>query len=161
MAHPLQALRDVMAEYHIDAYLIPTADFHGSEYVGAHFACREYLSGFTGSGYPKALPEALAAEIKAAHDKGDDFQIASYTGASTAPEHDGALAAVDGISMRMPYQSDPVMRTKINAGVSEYSDVHLSHSGPQVRHGFWGNLDAAVIEVTKINEDGTAVPSSE
>ena len=41
MAHPLQALRDVMAEYHIDAYLIPTADFHGSEYVGGHFACRE------------------------------------------------------------------------------------------------------------------------
>ena len=34
MAHPLQALRDVMAEHQIDAYLIPTADFHGSEYVG-------------------------------------------------------------------------------------------------------------------------------
>lgn len=49
MAHPLQALRDVMAEHHIDAYLIPTADFHGSEYVGDYFACREYLSGFTGS----------------------------------------------------------------------------------------------------------------
>ena len=49
MAHPLQALRDAMADYHVDAYLIPTADFHGSEYVGAHFACREYVSGFTGS----------------------------------------------------------------------------------------------------------------
>ena len=49
MAHPLQALRDVMAEHQIDAYLIPTADFHGSEYVGEHFACREYISGFTGS----------------------------------------------------------------------------------------------------------------
>ena len=49
MAHPLQALRDVMAEYHIDAYLVPTADFHGSESVGPHFACREYVSGFTGS----------------------------------------------------------------------------------------------------------------
>lgn len=49
MAHPLQALRDVMAEHHIDAYLIPTADFHGSEYVGDYFTCREYLSGFTGS----------------------------------------------------------------------------------------------------------------
>lgn len=49
MAHPLQALRDVMAEHHIDAYLIPTADFHGSEYVGDYFACWEYLSGFTGS----------------------------------------------------------------------------------------------------------------
>ena len=118
------------------------------------------FSGFTGSGYPKALPEALAAEIKAAHDKGDDFQIASYTGASTAPEHDGALAAVDGISMRMPYQSDPIMRNKINAGSSEYYDVHLSHSGPQVRQGFWGNLDVAVVEVAAINADGTAIPSS-
>ena len=44
MANPLQALRDRMAEYHIDAYLIPTADFHGSEYVGDHFACRRYLA---------------------------------------------------------------------------------------------------------------------
>ena len=52
MAHPLQALRDVMAEHQIDAYLIPTADFHGSEYVGEHFACREYISGFTGSAGP-------------------------------------------------------------------------------------------------------------
>lgn len=118
------------------------------------------FSGFTGAGYPKVIPEALAEQIKAAHEAGEDFKIASYTGASTAPEHDGALAAVDGISMRMPYQSDPVMRNKINAGVSNYSDVHLSHSGPQVRHGFWGNLDAAVIEVTRINPDGTAVPSS-
>ena len=49
MTHPLQALRDRMAEHHIDAYLIPTADFHGSEYVGDHFACRRYVSGFTGS----------------------------------------------------------------------------------------------------------------
>jgi succinyl-CoA:acetate CoA-transferase len=118
------------------------------------------FSGFTGAGYPKAVPGALAEQMRAAHEAGKPFSIASYTGASTAPEHDGALAAVDGISMRMPYQSDPVMRGKINAGVSEYSDVHLSHSGPQVRHGFWGNLDAAVIEVARVNEDGTVLPSS-
>lgn len=49
MANPLQALRDVMAEHQVDAYLIPTADFHGSEYVGDYFACRRYVSGFTGS----------------------------------------------------------------------------------------------------------------
>ena len=118
------------------------------------------FSGFTGAGYPKAVPGALAEQMRAAHEAGKPFTIASYTGASTAPEHDGALAAVDGISMRMPYQSDPVMRGKINAGVSEYSDVHLSHSGPQVRHGFWGNLDAAVIEVARVNSDGTVLPSS-
>jgi len=118
------------------------------------------FSGFTGAGYPKALPDALAARISAAHERGEEFKIASYTGASTAPEHDGVLAAVDGISMRMPYQSDPVMRNKINAGSAEYYDVHLSHSGPQVRAGFWGNLDVAVIEVTAITEDGKAIPSS-
>lgn len=49
MAQPLHALREVMAEHKLDAYLIPTADFHGSEYVGEHFTCREYVSGFTGS----------------------------------------------------------------------------------------------------------------
>lgn len=49
MRNQLQALRDAMAEHKIGAYLIPTADFHGSEYVGDHFACREYVSGFTGS----------------------------------------------------------------------------------------------------------------
>ena len=33
----------------MDAYMIPTADFHESEYVGEHFKCREYMTGFTGS----------------------------------------------------------------------------------------------------------------
>ena len=118
------------------------------------------FAGFTGSGYPKALPVALAAEIKAAHDRGEAFKINAFTGASTAPELDGALAAVDGIDMRLPYQSDPYMRNAINAGTSKYFDVHLSHSGPQVRAGFWGTLDWAVVEVTKIKADGTLVPSS-
>lgn len=45
----LQALREEMARRHFAAYIVPTEDFHGSEYVGAHFKAREYLSGFTGS----------------------------------------------------------------------------------------------------------------
>lgn len=45
----LQALRDKMEERKIDAYIIPTADFHQSEYVGDYFTAREYISGFTGS----------------------------------------------------------------------------------------------------------------
>lgn len=118
------------------------------------------FSGFTGSGYPKVVPEALAARISASYEKGEGFKVSSFTGASTAPEHDGALAAANGVNMRMPYQSDPDMRKAINAGNAEYSDRHLSESGPEVRHGFWGPLNAAVIEVTAIKEDGTAVPSS-
>lgn len=118
------------------------------------------FAGFTGSGYPKSVPVALAAEIKAAHARGEEFRVNVFTGASTAPELDGALAEADGVGMRMPYQSDPYMRNAINDGSSLYHDVHLSHSGPQVRAGFWGNLDWAIIEVTKIKADGTVVPSS-
>ena len=42
-------LQEKMQELNIDMYLIPTADFHQSEYVGDYFKCREYISGFTGS----------------------------------------------------------------------------------------------------------------
>ena len=49
MSTPLQSLRAAMAQREIDACLIPTADYHNSEYVGEHFACRAWLSGFTGS----------------------------------------------------------------------------------------------------------------
>lgn len=49
MLKQLSALRRRMAEEGVDAYLVPTDDFHGSEYVGEHFKCRSYLSGFTGS----------------------------------------------------------------------------------------------------------------
>lgn len=45
----IQALREEMAKRNLAAYIVPTEDFHGSEYVGAYFKVREYLSGFTGS----------------------------------------------------------------------------------------------------------------
>ena len=38
-----------MKEQEISACIVPTDDFHGSEYVSSHFKLREYLSGFTGS----------------------------------------------------------------------------------------------------------------
>lgn len=45
----INALRCKMKEHHIDAYIIPSADNHQSEYVGDYFKCREYITGFTGS----------------------------------------------------------------------------------------------------------------
>lgn len=45
----IQHLRALMAENQMDAYIIPTADFHESEYVGDYFKARKYMSGFTGS----------------------------------------------------------------------------------------------------------------
>ncbi|MDR2566058.1 MAG: acetyl-CoA hydrolase, partial [Bifidobacteriaceae bacterium] len=118
------------------------------------------FSGFTGSGYPKAVPGALASRIQAIHAAGQPFKIGVFTGASTAPELDGVLAEVDAIGWRMPYQSDPVLRRKINEGVTDYCDIHLGLSGPLTASGFLGKLDTAVIEITAITEDGELIPSS-
>ena len=42
-------LRSLMDEKNIDAYVVPTADFHQSEYVGEHFKARKFITGFSGS----------------------------------------------------------------------------------------------------------------
>jgi len=118
------------------------------------------MSGFTGAGYPKAVPGALVDRVTDATVRGERFAISVWTGASTAPELDGALAAVDGIDLRMPYQSDPVSRAKINAGLMDYLDLHLSHVAQMVWEGFFGHLDVAVVEVAGITEDGSLIPSS-
>ncbi|MGR6964732.1 acetyl-CoA hydrolase/transferase family protein [Geodermatophilus sp. URMC 61] len=118
------------------------------------------MSGFTGAGYPKAVPQALAQRISDAHAAGEPFRVNVWTGASTAPELDGALAAADGIELRLPYQSDPVSRDKINRGLMEYIDVHLSHVAQMAWMGFLGPLDVAVVEISGITPDGDLVPSS-
>ncbi|MCT1695625.1 acetyl-CoA hydrolase/transferase family protein [Corynebacterium sanguinis] len=118
------------------------------------------MSGFTGAGYPKALPGAIAQKAKEAHDKGQGYAIDLFTGASTAPECDGVLAEADALRYRMPYQSDPQMRNKINQGEIKFQDIHLSHSGMMVEQGFFGDLDVAIVEAVRITEDGNIVPSS-
>ena len=45
----IEKLQQEMAAAGMDMYLVPTADFHQSEYVGAYFKVRAWLSGFTGS----------------------------------------------------------------------------------------------------------------
>jgi succinyl-CoA:acetate CoA-transferase len=83
-----------------------------------------------------------------------------WTGASTGPELDGALARSNGIEFRLPYNLDPIAREKINRGEMEYFDMHLSQVAPMAWQGFLGPLDVAVIEVTGIRADGSLIPSS-
>src|SRR5579862_5651746 len=118
------------------------------------------MSGFTGSGYPKAVPVELAHRIADAHLRGEKFQVSVFTGASTGPELDGALAMAGGVHLRLPYQSDPETRKRINAGEMDYMDIHLSHVAQFVEYGFLGKMDVALIEVTAILEDGRVIPSS-
>jgi succinyl-CoA:acetate CoA-transferase len=118
------------------------------------------MSGFTGSGYPKVVPGAMVARAREAKAAGERYAVSVWTGASTAPELDGAMAEVDGVHLRMPYQSDPISRQKINAGLMEYTDIHLSHVAQMVWEGFFGHMDVAVIEVAGITDEGELIPSS-
>ncbi len=122
--------------------------------------CTIGMSGFTGSGYPKAVPQALARRIEAARLAGDPFRVRIWTGASTGPELDGVLAKADGIEFRLPFNSDPIAREKINNGEMEYLDMHLSQVAPMAWQGFLGKLDIALIEVAGIDENGALIPSS-
>lgn len=56
----IESLRKLMREKGIDAYLVPTDDFHASEYVGDYFKCRKYITGFTGSAGTAVITQDMA-----------------------------------------------------------------------------------------------------
>ncbi len=118
------------------------------------------MSGFTGSGYPKAVPQALATRAAAEHAAGREFKFDLLTGASTGPELDGVLAKAKAIGRRMPFNTDPIAREAINSGEIDYLDMHLSQLAPLAWQGVLGKMDVAVVEVSAIHENGNLVPSS-
>jgi succinate CoA transferase len=114
-------------------------------------------SGFTASGTPKVVTVALAEKARQLHEKGEPFKINLYTGASTNDYVDGALTRADAIGQRMPYQGAAVTREASNNGQINYYDPHLSHVSQDMRYGFVGDLDVAIIEVTEMNPEGDVI----
>ena len=113
-------------------------------------------SGFTPAGYPKAVPLALAARMKA-----DPFKVNLWTGASVGKELDGALSEVGGIARRLPYQTNDGVRKQINSGDICYTDLHLSHVAQMSRYGYLGgDVDVAIIEACAITEEGHIIPTT-
>ena len=113
-------------------------------------------SGFTPCGYPKTTPLALAERVK----KGEKIRINLLTGASVGVELDDALAEVDAIARRYPYQTGKAINKAINEGNTLFQDIHLSQMAQQVRYGFLGRLDIAIVEAVAITEDGGIIPST-
>lgn len=114
-------------------------------------------SGFTASGTPKIVPIALAERAKLHHEKGEPFKIDLYTGASTNDYVDGALSRAKAVAKRAPYQGTPDARNGINNGEMDYYDPHLSHMSQDLRYGFMGDIDVAIIEVTEMNPSGEVI----
>jgi succinyl-CoA:acetate CoA-transferase len=113
-------------------------------------------SGFTPSGYPKVVAAALAKRTEME----GPIPVTLWTGASTGPELDGELCRVRSVARRYPYQTDDALRKGINTGEIEFADIHLSHCAQNIRSGFFGKIDIAVIEALRITEEGGIVPTS-
>jgi succinyl-CoA:acetate CoA-transferase len=118
------------------------------------------MSGFTGAGYPKALPQAIAARARAEHVTGKPYRINVWTGASTAAECDGVMAEAQAMGQRLPFNTDPTARKAVNAGEIDFIDMHLSHVAQHAWFGFLGPMHVAVVEVLGVTEDGRLIPST-
>lgn len=117
------------------------------------------FSGFTPAGCPKVVPGAIAKKAEEEHAKGNPFQIGMFTGASTGDKLDGALARANAIKFRTPYQSNKDLRASLNAHQVQYYDMHLSELAQDLRYGFLGKIDVAIVEAADVTEDGEIVPT--
>lgn len=115
------------------------------------------LSGFTPAGSAKATTRELAKKAEAEHAAGREFQISLFTGASTGQSTDGVLTEAHAIKYRAPYTTNPSFRKSVNMGEIAYNDIHLSHMAQELRYGFYGDIDWAILEVCDIEEDGDIV----
>jgi len=90
------------------------------------------MSGFTGAGYPKALPQAIAARAKAEHAAGRPYKLNVWTGASTAAECDGVMAEAEALGQRLPFNTDPKpakrsMRARSTSSTCTCRTWHSTH----------------------------------
>ncbi|WP_036879480.1 succinate CoA transferase [Xylanibacter oryzae] len=110
------------------------------------------LSGFTPAGAAKAVTKELAKIAIAEHESGRPFQVGLFTGASTGQSTDGDLSNAQAIKFRAPYTTNGDFRKHVNAGEIAYNDMHLSHMAQELRYGFMGDVDWAILEVCDIEE---------
>jgi succinyl-CoA:acetate CoA-transferase len=113
------------------------------------------MSGFTRAGDAKAVPLAMARRARE-----EPFQITLMTGASLGKDVDRVLTEAHVLKKRMPFQSDPVLRTAINRGEVMFVDQHLSETVEHLRSGALGPMDYAIIEAMAITEDGGIIPTT-
>ena len=112
------------------------------------------LSGFTPAGTAKAVTAELAKIAEAEHAKGNPFQVGIFTGASTGESCDGILSRAKAIRYRAPYTTNADFRKAVNNGEIAYNDIHLSQMAQEVRYGFMGKVNVAIIEACEVTPDG-------
>ena len=112
------------------------------------------ISGFTLSGTPKAVLPEVAKRAEEAHAAGKPFKINLYSGASTGDSIDGVLTRAKALNFRAPFISNPTVRNAINNKELTYTDLHLSLMAQDLRYGYLGKVDVAILEAIDITPDG-------
>lgn len=112
------------------------------------------VSGFTPAGTPKAVTAEIAKIAEEEHAKGNPFRIDILSGASTGESCDGVLARARAIRYRAPYTTNNDFRKAVNNGEIAYNDIHLSQMAQEVRFGFLGKVNVAIIEACELTADG-------
>ncbi|KAI8973866.1 acetyl-CoA hydrolase [Pilobolus umbonatus] len=131
--------------------------FENGQYLG--------WSGFTGVGYPKMIPLALADHVEKNNLKGK-MKFNLFVGASAGAECEDKWAELDMIDRRYPHQVGKNIKKGINEGRIRFADKHLSMFPQDLVYGYYtkdkpGNkLDIVIVEATAITEDGWIVPGA-
>nr|MBP7472114.1 acetyl-CoA hydrolase [Prevotella sp.] len=110
------------------------------------------LGGFTPNGVPKAVFRELSKRAMTFHEEGKPFQVGILTGASSLQSVEGDMANAHAIKFRAPFSTNKDFRTHTNLEEIDYEDMHLGHMAERLRHGFYGEIDWAIIEVSGIEE---------
>ena len=112
------------------------------------------LSGFTPAGTAKMVTAEIAKIAEAEHAEGRPYKISIFTGASTGQSCDGALANAQAIDFRAPYTTNPDFRKHVNLNELNYSDLNLSNMATQIRQGYLGPVNWAIIEACAVEKVG-------
>ena len=112
------------------------------------------ISGFTLSGTPKTVLPEVAKRAIEEHAAGRPFKIDLYSGASTGDAIDGELTRAEAIRFRAPFLSNATVRNAVNGGDIVYTDLHLSLMAQDLRYGFMGKVNVAILEAMDITDDG-------
>ena len=112
------------------------------------------ISGFTLSGTPKTVLPEVARIAEEEHAAGRPFKINLFTGASTGDSIDGVLTRAKALNFRAPFISNPTVRDAINNKEIVYADLHLSLMAQDLRYGYLGKVDVAILEAIDITPDG-------
>ncbi|KAF2152893.1 acetyl-CoA hydrolase [Myriangium duriaei CBS 260.36] len=122
-------------------------------------------SGFTGVGYPKKVPTALADYVEREGLQGK-LKYNLFVGASSGAETENRWAKLNMIERRAPHQVGKEIAKGINSGNIKFFDKHLSMFPVDLMYGFYtrdkpgGRLDVAVVEASAITEEGGIIPGA-